>query len=228
MSSQAERDVTAEALAAAMRGHVAGVEAQPDVLDGAYDRARHRRRDRLAVAATAAAVLLVAGAAVTFAGLAGSGRRPVAAPSPAAPVAPRPRYAPAVLPAGFDPAPFAVESGLRPPGGEERTVYSESLRYGRGFGPGRRSVDAVIHVETVSGDVEPVTLASFRDTEPGARTVRVGRWTAIHVSDTLDSPNGLDVYHLTVEPGVNVSVIGKGKVTDAEVREVVASLRRVQ
>lgn len=222
----------ARALAEAMRDRVQNVEASPHLVAGARHRAQRQRREAIVVTFAAASVIAIVGVAVAVSTIPDRPSQPAATTSPPAVSAspsvaagPHPRYAPATLPRGFRTTPFVQESAPRPPA-DGSLVWVERLNYGRDFHP-VNGPKTVISVTTTSGDVQPITVGMYGDTEPTARQLVVGSRVVIHVRNML-AERGLDVYEWTEAPGINIFVTASGDVTDAEVREFIQVLRRVQ
>lgn len=215
-------DRTATALAVAMTTGTDRLDAPADLAERVVDRRRRQFRRRVVgITVGVAAAVTVAALAVSPWG--GEPRRlaPVASGSASSPAA-----SPSLSPEKGQ-HPFFVVTAA--PG----YVFSHGRTQEHLFtddSPGwLHRVDYVqaphmqVTVQTISGEGgETITV---ENTGSESRSVRIGTRTVVHVRDSSDE-GGLNVYMWTEEPGLNVTVIGRGGAADADVRAFIAGLRR--
>jgi hypothetical protein len=101
--------------------------------------------------------------------------------------------------------------------------WIERVTYARSFNKTGQPL-GTIAITTTSGDPVSIDLANYRGSDPGAVWAQVGGRRVVHVRNGL-ATGTLDIYSWSERPGINVSVIGDGDVTDAEVRLVVEHAR---
>ncbi|HEX8001686.1 MAG TPA: hypothetical protein VF519_03215 [Mycobacteriales bacterium] len=210
-------------VATTMRAAVADIMAD-DLATAVAARGTRQRRRAVATAAVAVAATIATITAVPMV-RSGSSRPapPAAAPTTttAGPVAPAARHT--LVDVTYVPRGYAFyNAGLQalPEGAGlmERISYAPPAS-------GVAAARALIIVETMTGEGDPVTVEDYRGVERDPRLVRIGDREVVHVRNDL-ATHGLDLYTWTEEPGLVVTVDGRGDVTDAEVRRVIAGLRR--